>query len=155
MSIATGIEIYSTSLHAIIRNRLTNMEALVQNKIIFLFISLSLILTACGAESSSAADTVENYITALATKDEATLLSNSCADYEDDALLELDSFALVEVTLDGMACSATSEEGNLTLVNCTGTMQMSYNGEPQALDLSTRTYEVANENGNWLVCGTR
>jgi hypothetical protein len=144
------------SLIDIIRNRLINMEALVQNKILFLLISLSLILSACGAGTSGgAADTVEAYITALASKDEAALLSNSCADYEDDALLELDSFALVEVTLDGMACSETGEEGNLVLVDCTGTVQMSYNGEPQELDLSTRTYEVTNENGNWLVCGTR
>lgn len=144
------------SLHAIIRNRLINMEALVQKKIFFILISLSLILSACRAgESGGAADTTEAYITALASKDEATLISNSCADWEDDALLEFDSFALVEVTLDGMACSETGEEGNIALVDCTGTMQMSYNGEPQELDLSTRTYEVALEGGNWLVCGVR
>jgi hypothetical protein len=33
------------------------------------------------------------------------LISNSCADWEDDALIELDSFALVEVTVDGMSCA--------------------------------------------------
>lgn len=126
-----------------------------QNKIIFLFISISLILSACGAGDSGASQTVEGYITALASKDEAGLISNSCAEYEESALLELDSFALVEVTLDGMACAEIGTDGDKTLVDCTGTMQMSYNGEAQTLNLSTRTYEVVNQNGNWLVCGTR
>ena len=128
-----------------------------QNKIIFLLISLSLILSACGAdESAGAAASVEGYITALASKDEAALISNSCADYEDDALLELDSLALVEVSLaDGIACQDAGSDGDKTLVNCTGKLQMSYGGEPQELDFSKLTYEVVNENGNWLVCGTR
>lgn len=126
-----------------------------KNKILFIFFMIALTVSACGASDSGASQTVENYITALASKDEAALLSNSCAEWEDDALIEFDSFALVEVTLDGMACAETGEEGNLALVDCTGKMQMSYNGEAQELDLSTRTYEVANEGGNWLVCGTR
>jgi hypothetical protein len=127
-----------------------------QNKIIFLFISFSLILSACGAGDSGASQTVEGYITALASKNEAGLLSNSCAAYEDDALLELDSLALVEVSLaDGVACQEVGSDGDSTLVNCTATLQMSYNGEAQELDFSKVTYEVVNENGNWLVCGTR
>jgi hypothetical protein len=127
-----------------------------QHKIIFLFITFSLILTACGAGGSGASQTVEGYITALASKDEAGLISNSCAAYEDDALLELDSLALVEVSLaDGVACQEVGNDGDTTLVNCTATLQMSYGGEPQTLDFSKITYEVVNENGNWLVCGTR
>jgi len=132
------------------------MEALVQNKIIFLLITLNLILSACGAGDSGASQTVEGYITALASKDEAGLLSNSCAEYEDDALLVLDSLELVEVSLaDGIACQEVGNDGDTTLVNCAGKLQMSYGGEPQELDFSNITYEVVNENGNWLVCGTR
>jgi len=129
----------------------------VQNKIIFFIISLSLCLSACGAgDSAGASQAVEGYITALASKDEAALVSNSCADYEDDALLELDSLELVEVSLaDGVACQEVGNDGDKTLVNCTGKLQMSYGGEPQELDFSKLTYEVVNENGNWLVCGTR
>jgi len=128
----------------------------VQNKIIFLFILISLALTACGAGDSGASQTVEGYITAIGSKDEAGLLSNSCADYEDDALLLLDSLALVEVSLaDGVACQEVGTDGDTTLVNCAGKLQMSYGGEPQELVFSNITYEVVNENGNWLVCGTR
>lgn len=119
-------------------------------------LALSIILSACGASTSGGATiAVENYITALAAKDQAALISNSCADWEDDALIELDSFALVEVTVDGMSCAESGTDGDKTLVDCTGMLNMSYNGEPQSLDLADRTYEVIEQDGDWLVCGVR
>ena len=127
-----------------------------RNIIIVVMLGFSIILSACGAgNTNSAAAAVEGYITALAAKDEATLIPLSCADWEDDALIELDSFALVEVTVDGMSCTESGTDGDITLVDCTGTMNMSYNGEPQSLDLSTRTYEVIEQSGDWLICGVR
>lgn len=127
-----------------------------RTKYTILMLALSIILSACGASASGGATTtVEGYITALATKDQAALISNSCADWEDDALLELDSFALVEVTVEDMSCAESGTDGDRTLVDCQGKFQMSYGGEPQELDLSTRTYEVIEQNGNWLVCGVR
>ena len=127
-----------------------------RTRIIVSMLALSIILSACGASASDgAAPAVENYITALAAKDQAALISNSCADWEDDALIELDSFALVEVTVDGMACAESGTDGDKTLVDCTGMLNMSYNGEPQSLDLADRTYEVIEQDGNWLVCGVR
>ncbi len=127
-----------------------------RNIIIVAMLGFSIILSACGAgNTNGAAVAVEGYITALAAKDEATLIPLSCADWEDDALIELDSFALVEVTVDGMSCTESGTDGDKTLVDCTGTMNMSYNGEPQSLDLSTRTYEVIEQSGDWLVCGVR
>jgi hypothetical protein len=119
-------------------------------------LGFSIILSACGAgNSNGAAVAVEGYITALANKDEATLIPLTCADWEDDALIELDSFAIVEVTIDGMSCTESGADGDKTLVDCTGMLNMSYNGEPQSLDLADRTYEVIEQDGNWLVCGVR
>lgn len=119
-------------------------------------LTLGILLSACGASSSGGATTaVEGYITALASKDQAALISNSCADWEDDALLELDSFALVEVTVEDMSCTESGTDGDKTLVDCQGKFQMSYGGEPQELDLSARTYEVIEQSGDWLVCGVR
>lgn len=127
-----------------------------RTKLTTLMLVLSIILSACGASASDGATTaVEGYITALATKDQAALISNSCADWEDDALIELDSFALVEVTVDGMSCAESGTDGDKTLVDCQGKFQMSYGGEPQELELSTRTYEVIQQSGDWLVCGVR
>ncbi|MFN8384012.1 MAG: hypothetical protein U0V02_18905 [Anaerolineales bacterium] len=127
-----------------------------RNIIIVAILGFSVILSACGAGNSNGApQAVESYITALANKDEATLIPLSCADWEDDARIELDSFQLVEVTVDGMSCQQSGTDGDKTLVDCIGTLNMSYNGEPQSLDLSTRTYEVVNQGGDWLVCGVR
>jgi hypothetical protein len=132
------------------------MEEPLRTKLTILMLALSILLSACGASASGGATTtVESYITALATKDQAALISNSCADWEDDALIELDSFALVEVTVDGMSCTEAGTDGDKTLVDCTGMLNMSYNGEPQSLDLADRTYEVVEQDGNWLVCGVR
>lgn len=126
-----------------------------RTKFTILMLALSILLSACGADSNGATAAVEGYITALATKDQAALISNSCADWEDDALIELDSFALVEVTVDGLSCAEAGADGDKTLVDCTGMLNMSYNGEPQSLDLADRTYEVIEQDGNWLVCGVR
>ena len=132
------------------------MEEPVPSKLTILMLALNILLSACGVNASGGATTaVEGYITALARKDQAALISNSCADWEDDALIELDSFALVEVTVDGMSCAESGADGDKTLVGCTGILNMSYNGEPQSLDLADRTYEVIEQNGNWLVCGVR
>ncbi|MCL4273079.1 MAG: hypothetical protein KJZ77_04350 [Anaerolineales bacterium] len=126
------------------------------SKLTILMLTLGILLSACGASSSGGATTaVEGYITALASKDQAALISNSCADWEDDALLELDSFALVEVTVEDMSCTESGTDGDKTLVDCQGKFQMSYGGEPQELDLSARTYEVIEQSGDWLVCGVR
>jgi hypothetical protein len=132
------------------------MEEPLHTKLTILMLTLSIILSACGVNASGGATTaVEGYINALATKDQAALISNSCADWEDDALIELDSFALVEVTVDGMSCTESGTDGDKTLVDCQGKFQMSYGGEPQELELSARTYEVIEQSGNWLVCGVR
>lgn len=126
------------------------------NKLIFLLIGLSLILSACkGGDSNGTVAAVEGYINALASKDQASLVSLSCAEWESDAIVELDSFQLVTVTVDGLACQQTGTDGNVTLVDCQGKFLMSYNGEPQELDLSTRTYQVVEQGGDWLVCGVR
>ena len=131
-------------------------EQPLRTKLTILMLALSILIAACGTSTSSGATTaVEGYITALAAKDQAALISNSCADWEDDALIELDSFALVEVTVDGMSCTESGTDGDKTLVDCTGMLNMSYNGEPQSLDLADRTYEVIEQDGNWLVCGVR
>ena len=38
---------------------------------------------------------------------------------------------------------------------CNGNIVATYNNEDQQLDLSVRTYQVVQEGGEWLVCGTR
>lgn len=122
----------------------------------FLSIILLLILTACASEESNApAKAVEEYLSALVAKDENRLPTLVCGDWEDDALIELDSFQAVTPRLEEAVCEQTGTDGDTALVKCTGKIIATYNNEDQELDLSVRTYQVVQEGGDWLVCGTR
>ena len=124
---------------------------------LILFVMTSaLLLSACAANNSNApAKAVEDYLNALVAKDADRLTTLSCGDWEDDALLELDSFQAVTARLEGVACEQTGTDGDTALVLCNGSIVATYNDEDQELDLSVRTYQVVQEGGDWLVCGTR
>jgi len=98
---------------------------------------------------------VVDYLIALVAKDVEGLTRLVCGDWEDDALLELDSFQAVTTRLEGLSCEQTGTDGDIALVLCHGAIIAIYNDENQALDLSLRTYQVIQEGGDWLVCGTR
>jgi hypothetical protein len=125
--------------------------------VLILFILLAnILLTACGASNTDApAKAVETYLNTLVAKDADRLPTLVCGDWEDDALLELDSFQAVDARLENAVCQQTGTEGDTSLVNCTGSIVLTYDGEDQNLDLSVRTYQVVQEGGDWLVCGTR
>ena len=114
-----------------------------------------LLLSACGTSSAGPEKTVEAYLNALTEKDSTRLSTLSCADWEATALMELDSFAAVSTTLEGLSCAQTGTDGDKVLVQCQGKIVASYNGELQSFDLSTRTYTVENSTGEWLVCGAQ
>jgi hypothetical protein len=134
------------------------LEAFVRQ---FSFIMLTIIMTilllsACSASTSDApAQAVESYLTALVEKDAERLATLSCGEWEDDALLELDSFQAVTARLEGMACEQTGTDSDTALVLCNGKIIATYGNEDQELDLSVRTYQVVQEGGEWLVCGVR
>jgi len=114
------------------------------------------IIAGCNLVSSSTNSpegVVESYIKALVAKDSNTLSNLSCADWEQSAIREFDSLQAVKVRLDGLSCGKTGVDGDYSLVNCTGKIIATYNGEDQNFDLSTRNYKVMNNNGEYLVCG--
>ena len=124
--------------------------------VVLVTILLALSLTACASGNENApVKAVEDYLNALVTKDENRLSTLSCGEWEDDALLELDSFQAVTARLEGPACEQTGTEGDTALVLCSGKIIASYNEEDQELDLSVRTYQVTQEGGDWVVCGVR
>lgn len=115
-----------------------------------------LALAACASNNDNApVQAVEDYLTALVEKDANRLTTLSCGEWEEDALLELDSFQAVTARLEGLACEQTGTDGETALVLCNGSIIATYNEEDQQLDLSVRTYQVVQEGGEWLVCGTR
>ena len=113
------------------------------------------ILTACASNTDAPVKAVENYLNALVNKEADKLPTLVCGDWEEDALIELDSFQAVTARLENVSCSQTGTDGDMSLVLCNGIIVATYNGEDQQLDLSTRTYQVVQQSGDWLVCGTR
>lgn len=123
-------------------------------KILFTLLLANILLTACAPSASDApAMAVENYLNALVAKDAARLPTLVCGDWEEDALIELDSLQAVNARLENAACSQTGTDGNFALVDCAGSIVLTYNNEDQNLDLSLVTYQVVEESGEWLVCG--
>ena len=144
----------------IIAIRLIKLEAFVRifSLTILTILIAALSLTACASNTNNKAapaKAVEDYLNALVAKDENRLPTLVCGDWEDDALIELDSFQAVTARLDNVSCKQTGTDGDTTLVNCTGKIIATYNNEDQDLDLSVRTYQVVQQGGDWLVCGTR
>jgi len=124
--------------------------------LILLIVFATLTVSACASNNDNApVQAVEDYLNALVEKDANRLTTLSCGEWEQDALLELDSFQAVTARLEGLACEQTGTDGNTTLVLCNGSIVATYNNEDQQLDLSVRTYQVVDEGGEWLVCGTR
>ena len=123
-------------------------------KILFTLLLANILLTACAPSASDApAKAVENYLNALVAKDAARLPTLVCGDWEEDALIELDSLQAVNARLENAACSQTGTDGNFALVDCAGSIVLTYNNEDQNLDLSLVTYQVVEESGESLVCG--
>jgi hypothetical protein len=114
---------------------------------------VALLFSACGKAPDPAVKAVEDYLTALVNKNASTLSTLSCADWESNALLELDSLQAVTTRLENLACTTTGSDGTTTQVNCQGKIIATYNNEDQELDLSVRTYQVVQQGGEYLVCG--
>ena len=71
--------------------------------LIVLFVFSTLLFSACASSGDAPVQAVENYLNALVEKDANRLTTLSCGDWEDDALLELDSFQAVTARLEGVA----------------------------------------------------
>jgi hypothetical protein len=122
--------------------------------LVILLSMLTLLLSACSGKSADpASKAVEDYLTALVSKDSGKLSALSCASWESSALLELDSLQAVKTRLDGVSCKTSGTSGGTSQVNCQGRILATYNGEDQPLDISARTYQVVQQGGDYLVCG--
>src|SRR5512139_1448122 len=109
---------------------------------------LALALAACGAQGTPE-KAVESYLQTLVEKDADRLVTLSCAEWETQATMEVDSFEAVSAELIDASCQTTGEEGDARLVSCTGIILATYNDEQQELDLSRQVYRVVSEGGEW------
>jgi len=120
---------------------------------VFGFAILTLTLAGCTPSPEGSARAVEGLLEALVTRNEARYTALTCPEYEGQALIEYDSFGLVESELSGVACSVAGSEGESSLVRCTGNIDATYGNEVRSFTLAPRTYRVVVDSGEWLVCG--
>jgi len=114
---------------------------------------LTLALAGCTPSPEGSARAVEGLLEALVTRNEARYTALTCPDFEAQALIEYDSFGLVESELKGVACTVAGSEGESSLVRCTGSIDATYGNEVRSFALAPRTYRVLDTPGEWLVCG--
>lgn len=129
--------------------RLTTTKRLIA----FFVLPVLLGLAACQSSADAAPQAVEDYLQALVEKDTNRLINLSCAEWEEDARMEVDSFQAVEAKLENVGCESVGESGEYTLVSCTGAIIASYENEDQELSLDRYTYRVVLEGGEWRMCG--
>lgn len=124
--------------------------------IVIFVIVVNILLAACSSSDNDApANAVEEYLNTLVAMDENRLPTLVCGGWEEEALIELDSLRAVTARLENVACTQTGADGDTALIKCSGKLITTYNEEDQELDLSAVTYQVVQEDGDWLVCGTR
>jgi hypothetical protein len=121
--------------------------------LLVLIIGLALLSSACQANTNGAGQAVETYLQALVDENQERLLTTSCAEWEESAILELDSFKGVSASLKDVSCEQTASEGDTAIVHCSGSIEATYNNEQRQLPLEGRGYKVIQDQGNWLVCG--
>jgi len=126
-----------------------------QTKLSLMFLVIILAaatLTACGL-SQTAPEVVEAYWQALVDKDPVTAVTLSCLDWEEQARAEANSFEAVEVRLEGVTCSISTEGDGDAVVFCDGSIVANYGGEDTSISLADRAYITVMEDGEWKMCG--
>ena len=118
------------------------------------FLLLIIGLVGCNSNTSDEAVTaVEHYLQALVAGDVNQLVDASCADWEENARLELDSFAAVTVHLEDLSCQESGQDGDYILVSCSGNIVANYGNEVLKINLADRIYQAISEGGDWRMCG--
>ena len=113
----------------------------------------ALVLGACASAQGKPEDAVPPYLQALLANDEDALLRATCPEWEEQAARDLAAFSGVTGELHDARCTVAGTDGNYTLVTCTGTMQINYNGELRDRSLEGQTYRVKEVDGDWKMCG--
>jgi len=121
--------------------------------LIFTILILIFFAAGCRGKNTLAAQSVEEYFQAILEKDQSMLISNTCSSYEQTAMLDFNTFAIVETSLENFSCQTTGTYEDGLTVGCQGSIKASFGNEIRSFDLSNRIYQVIEENGNWLVCG--
>jgi hypothetical protein len=118
-------------------------------KIIIALLLLLLGLSACAA--GNPAQVVEAYFQAIVADEIEHLSELTCAAREAEALAAAASFRGTGATLEGMQCQVTEGDETYQIIQCQGTIAVSYQGELRTFPLGR--YRLVREENIWRVCG--
>lgn len=124
-------------------------------KIIGLIIGVCFFAGCTATSGGNPADATLAYLNALANKDKTAVVQYACKSWEEQANLEVDALMSVGANLSNAKCQKIGNEGEFELVNCTGTLDLTYNDEIRSIDLASRTYIMTMEGNSWRVCSYR
>ena len=115
------------------------------------------LLCLCGCSkkdtASEAVKPVEEFYNAIVNQDRDKVSSIACADWEKDALREVDAFMGVKSELKDFSCTVAEEGEDSAVVTCTGSIAASYGAEVTDFAIEGRSHKVVKESGEWRVCG--
>ena len=80
--------------------------------IFIIMILSSIMLVSCSSEKDDAVHVIEAYIQALSEKDSNQISNLSCADWEQNALIEVDSLTSVGSKVENLKCEQDGQEGD-------------------------------------------
>lgn len=114
-----------------------------------------IVLTGCAKKSDSgeAVKPVEAFYNAIVTQNRDRVSAITCADWEKDALREVDAFMGVKSELKDFSCSVSESSDNSATVTCKGSIAASYGTEITDFPLENRSHKVIKEQGEWHICG--
>ena len=122
-----------------------------------IFLASSFSMSACSSTSdqATAAGGIQAYHEALVAKDLDRLINFSCAGWEAQARLELESFGAVQAELKDFQCIEAGQDGDATLISCSGILSATYGNEILEINLADRQYLAVYEADEWRMCGYR
>lgn len=120
-----------------------------------LLLLVAMLVAACANQNEGdPATAVENYLSAMVANDTAKRSQLVCPAYEAGAQTDFDSMGAVGgATLNNVDCTSRAVNDTTANVSCTGTIDFTYNGESQNLDLTVNSYLAQKVDGQWKMCG--
>lgn len=117
------------------------------------WIGISLALSACASSADLPARVMEEYYQALNKKDLNSMIALTCAEWEEQARNEFNSFGAVTTELQALKCETVSRDQSKAIVSCRGKIIANYGNEVLEIDLSKLTFQLVQQGGNWRFCG--
>ena len=115
----------------------------------------AVILSACKKSDDTAGiiRPVTAFYDAIVTQSRDKVGAITCAEWEKDALRDVDSFMGVKSEMKDFSCTVAEKSDDSAVVTCKGAIAASYGAEVRDFPLDGRSHKVIKEQGEWRICG--